>query len=136
MAKYSVLILLLLLATGCNKDTHEQVARDYLNVMHQFVKTCDSIVDAEAAKESKEKLGRLLDQLKALKTRSKQLGVADEKTRTTIESRYDEEFASLSKHFTDTVVKLESKTEVVEQLESELKTLANLVNARPLRLRR
>lgn len=139
MTKFSAWLLLLaglVGIVGCGKDTHEQVAREYIDVMDELVRTCSSIPDSNAAKQAKKKIGDLLSQLKELKVRSGDLGDADEKTRSSIEAKYKEKFASLSQKFSETfdVIQKEKK-EVAEVLESEFKTLASLVNAKPLKIK-
>ena len=136
MPRFFILLTLLLVVSGCSKDSHEQVARDYLDVMTKFVSKCETISDPKAAKESKEEIGELLSELKLLKTRSKELGIADKNTQNAIEKKYEKEFTSLSENYTKAVSKIEQNPDVVEELKSELKTLANLVNARPIRPRR
>ncbi len=125
----------LLLFSGCAKDSHEQVAREYLDVMGKLVKTCESLSDSKSAEKSKEEIEEFLVQLKELKTRSEDLGDADESTRISIEKKYETEFKSLSKKFSETFDKIEKQEEVAKVLESEFKTLSNLVNAKPMKVK-
>lgn len=134
MARIAILIFIVLFV-GCSKDSHEQLTHDYLNVMDQLVKTCRSIDDAGSAKAEKAKIDELLGELKQLKTRTTELGVVDEETQANIKQKYESQIDSLSKNFSDAIAKIEEKPEVVRELESELKTLASLVNARPIRVK-
>ena len=67
MIRCLIVITLLVLCIGCSKDSHERVAKEYLSVMDQLVKTCESISDPKSAEASKEKIGGLLEQLKVLR---------------------------------------------------------------------
>ncbi|MEE2641145.1 MAG: hypothetical protein VX768_11005 [Planctomycetota bacterium] len=133
----SSLVLLsgfLLTFAGCSKDSHEQVARDYLQVMEKIVSTCSEISDPQAAENCKEKIGGLLDQLKQLKTRSEDLGDADQATQKTIEKKYETELKSLTTRFSETFEKMEKEQEIAQVLESEFKTLAILLNSKPIKI--
>ncbi|MEC9092835.1 MAG: hypothetical protein VX438_09040 [Planctomycetota bacterium] len=132
MVRCLIVIALLMFCSGCSKDSHEQVAKEYLGVMDQLVTSCDSISDPKSAETAKEKIGILLEKLKALKSRSEKLGDADETTKTKIEKKYLSELDTLTARFSETFQKIDGEKEVVKVLESEFKTLANLVNARPL----
>ena len=133
----SSLVLLsgfLLTLAGCSKDSHEQVARDYLQVMEKILSTCSEISDPRAAENCKEKIGGLLDQLKQLKTRSEDLGDADQATQKTIEKKYETELKSLTTRFSETFEKMEKEQEIAQVLESEFKTLAILLNSKPIKI--
>lgn len=121
--------------SGCNKDSHETVTVEYIDVMQQLIGLCDKMTDKETALQSRERLQALLDQLKKLKNRADSLGEADPSIQKRLQKKYDQQLNDLAEKYSKSFHELEKRKEVVKALEPELKTLAKLLGARPIRIR-
>lgn len=162
MIRFLLLVTLVSVTVGCAKDSHEEVTREYLDVMRELLKVCNSLSEQVSVENSdtepnkkevpqnenakaessqaghdeskttaaKEKIGELLTQLKQLQKRLDELGDVDQSTRDKITKKYKGEFESLNEKFSNTISRIKKQEKVAEALESELKTLANLLNAK------
>jgi hypothetical protein len=130
MIKCLPVVVVSLFFIGCSGGSHEAITREYLDVMSHIVNVCETIKDKDSAKAAQPKLGELLANLRELKTRAKEIGKINDSVQRKIDKKYDAEMEKLSVRYSTAVQAIVDSDECSTTLESELKTLATLLNSR------
>lgn len=150
------LFCLVLLFAGCGGESHDQIAIQFLDVMDRVIAVCDQIEIPVAAEEKtdtqknradsetaiasitksaekiKPKLTSLLSELKGLESRLNSIEDVDDETKQKLSQRFHSEFETLRPKFSSAMKKLEHPA-VKTVLETEIKTLSSMFNAKPPR---
>lgn len=147
---------LALLFSGCGGESHDQIATEFFDVMDRVIEVCDQIdipvtdekkADAskntgvsetaiaaitKSAEKIKPKLTSLLYELKGLESRLNSIEDVDDETKQKLSERFHSEFETLRPKFSSAMKKLEHPA-VKKVLETEIKTLSSMFNAKPPR---
>lgn len=153
---FTFLALLSSLFLGCASESHDQIATEFLEVMNRVVSVCDQIkvgessdqkdptrkeddttqqeiaAVTESAEKIKPKLAALLTELKSLESRLNAIDDVDDETKTRLSRQFESEFESLRPKFSRAMKKLEHPA-AKNVLETEIKTLSSMFNAKPPR---